>query len=59
DDVPPDQLADTAAVFDENVSPVTDGMVNDDEAADVELVDDEDEHADDGNLMDFLGQFGD
>tara|TARA_Y100000588_G_scaffold200815_1_gene214504 strand:+ start:972 stop:2063 length:1092 start_codon:yes stop_codon:yes gene_type:complete len=59
DDVPPDQLADTAAVFDENVSPVTDGIVNDDEAADVELVDDEDEHADDGNLMDFLGQFGD
>jgi len=59
DDVPPDQLADTAAVFDENVSPVSDGMVNDDETADVELADDEDEHADDGNLMDFLGQFGD
>ena len=59
DDVPPDQLADTAAVFDENVRPVTDGMVNDEEDADVELADDEDEHADDGNLMDFLGQFGD
>ena len=34
-------------------------MVNDEEDADVELADDEDEHADDGNLMDFLGQFGD
>ena len=59
DDVPPDQLADTAAVFDDNADPVADGMETEDEAANGELVDDEDEHADDGNLMDFLGQFGD
>ena len=59
DDVVPDQLADTAAVFDDNVTPVTDGMSNDDEATEGELAEDEDEHADDGNLMDFLGQFGD
>ena len=59
DDVVPDQLADTAAVFVDNVTPVTDGMSNDDEATEGELAEDEDEHADDGNLMDFLGQFGD
>ena len=54
DDLPPDQLADTAAVFDKHIGPAPDAMADDDE-----VNDDEDGHTDDDNLMDFLGQFGD
>ena len=59
DDVPPDQLADTAAVFDENVSPVTDGIVNDDEAADEELVEEQEDQPNKTKMMYLLCQFGD